>query len=112
LCPTCGTILIRFKVSHEIDFSLDRCGKCGGIWFDSKEWEILKSHGWHDDIHRIFSRPWQAEILRQEHQKNRERILIEKFGMEDLAEVRRIKSWLNNHPHKQELYAFLTNPET
>jgi hypothetical protein len=37
--------------------------------------------------------------------------MAEKLGPEALAEVKRIKSWLDTHPKKAELYAFLVGPK-
>lgn len=110
-CPECGHILTHHRVGHGLDFSLDRCGHCGGVWFDKNEWEILKSRNLHDDVHFVFSQVWQSEVAKQERAKMREQRLLAHFGTQDLAEIRRIKAWLDGHPRKNELYAFLLNPE-
>src|SRR4051812_19270040 len=41
LCPECGRFLIRHKVGHGVDFCIDRCTACGGIWLDANEWQTL-----------------------------------------------------------------------
>src|SRR5215467_10119638 len=61
LCPECGYILLHYKVGHDLKFSLDRCGHCGGVWFDADEWEILRARNLHHDVHFIFSHAWQAD---------------------------------------------------
>lgn len=38
LCPECTRILLPSKVGHGLDFRIDRCGNCGGMWFDANEW--------------------------------------------------------------------------
>ena len=43
LCPADRRILIKYKVGHNIPFTVDRCGNCAGIWLDKNEWETLKS---------------------------------------------------------------------
>ena len=55
LCPECGRLLIRYKVGQELPFALDRCGGCGGVWFDADEWELLKARNLHHHMHCIFS---------------------------------------------------------
>jgi Zn-finger nucleic acid-binding protein len=107
LCPTCGRFLTRSKVGHGIDFHLDRCPACGGIWFDSGEWEILKAHNLHDDVHFVFSTAWQAEIARADRAKRHEQLLEQKLGANDLKEIKRIKIWLDTHAERAELYAYL-----
>jgi Zn-finger nucleic acid-binding protein len=106
-CPECGRFLTRAKVGHGVEFHLDRCGGCGGIWCDAGEWAVLKFHGLHDDCHFIFSDKWQAEVARQTRESGRQQVLIEKLGPEALAEIKRIKAWLDAHPRRRELYAYL-----
>ncbi|HET6246669.1 MAG TPA: zf-TFIIB domain-containing protein [Tepidisphaeraceae bacterium] len=107
ICPECGHLLSRAKAGHGADFYLDRCSHCGGIWFDAMEWEALRAKGLHDDVHFVFSKAWQAEIARAERQKQHDRLLREKLGDADFAEIQRIKAWLDAHPHRPELYAVL-----
>src|SRR5579859_742936 len=66
ICPECGHILAKYKVGHSLDFSLDRCGQCGGIWFDKNEWEILESLDLQAQIHLIFSDAWQHRVRNEE----------------------------------------------
>jgi Zn-finger nucleic acid-binding protein len=107
LCPECGYFLRRFPVGHDVAFGLDRCGNCGGMWFDGNEWETLKGRGLHDDVHKIFSEIWQKQVRDTEYQKNMEAILIGKFGEDGYAKAKEVKAWLDEHPHKAELLALL-----
>ena len=50
-CVTCGKPMIKEQFKHWPDIQLDRCPKCGGIWFDRGElekcqiyWEYLQDH--------------------------------------------------------------------
>jgi len=54
ICPTCGHLLLRYKIGHEIDFMLDHCGQCNGVWFDKHEWNVLKRKQLHRQIHKMF----------------------------------------------------------
>jgi len=107
LCPECGHILIRHPVGHGISFWLDRCGNCGGVWFDHNEWETLKGRNLHDDIHLIFSAIWQKQVRKEDHEKAMKDFYENKFGPADFAKVKEIKTWIDNHPLKSELQAFL-----
>lgn len=106
LCPECGHFLRRYPVGAGLTFSLDRCGNCGGMWFDRNEWEVLKKHGLHD-VHKIFSEIWQHQVLSEEQAKARERLYLDKFGPDDYARASEIKGWIDGHPLKSELRAFL-----
>jgi Zn-finger nucleic acid-binding protein len=106
-CPDCKYILIKYKVGHDVGFSLNRCDHCGGIWFDKNEWQIMKSRNLHDDVHRVFSQAWQSVVRAEEHKAAMNEILRNQLGEADLNEIRRIKTWLQTHPKSAELYAYL-----
>ncbi len=107
LCPECGHFLRRFPVGHGIEFTLDRCGNCGGTWFDANEWETLKSRNLHDDVHKIFSEIWQKQIRDEAHQATMETFYRQKFGDDGYQKAKSMKAWIQSHPHQAELRAFL-----
>lgn len=42
-CPVClGATLEKWRPVPEAEFVLDRCGRCGGMWFDGEEVEELR----------------------------------------------------------------------
>jgi Zn-finger nucleic acid-binding protein len=94
-------------VGHGVSFHLDRCGRCGGIWFDRNEWEILEANGLHDDVHLVFSEAWQAAVRQSDQQQVEEDRLRVLLGDESLARIQQIKQWLDGHPKKSQLYAYL-----
>ncbi|MCW3061149.1 MAG: hypothetical protein JWQ02_2970 [Capsulimonas sp.] len=107
LCPQDSYIMMPYRVGHGVGFSLDHCSHCGGIWLDSGEWEVLKARNLHDDIHFVFSDVWQSDLRRKEHAEAIEQMWLDKLGEETLAEARRIKRWIEGHPKRHELIAFL-----
>ena len=110
LCPECHASMFRYTVGHGLGFGLDQCPACKGIWFDAAEWETLRERNLHDDIHAVFTAPWQAEVSREERRRRLEQIYLKRFGAEDYAEVRRVRQWLDASARKQELLAYLTDP--
>src|SRR5690606_32267174 len=36
-CPECRYILGRYRVRHDVPFTLDRCHNCRGVWLDARE---------------------------------------------------------------------------
>jgi Zn-finger nucleic acid-binding protein len=107
LCPECNGILIRYKVGHGAGFALDQCGNCRGVWLDKDEWEALRTRNLHDDIYTIFTAPWQTQVQQEEAAQNAEQIYTKKFGEEGFAEIKRMKEWIDGHPRKQEILAYL-----
>ena len=55
----------------------------------------------------MFGEPWQRRLRRAEHHVRMDVIYRAKFGAADYAEVRRVKAWLDAHPQRQALRAYL-----
>ncbi len=107
LCPGCGKILKRLKLGRGLSFTIDHCGGCEGIWFDANEWENLRAAGLHTQLHLVVSPKYQAQLAEVERRQLHEQRLLAKLGTEDLMEIKRIKAWIDGHPKRSELYAFL-----
>jgi Zn-finger nucleic acid-binding protein len=111
ICPECGHILAKYKVGHSLNFALDRCGNCGGIWFDGNEWEVLQKSDLRDKIHLVFSAAWQQQVRHEERARHLEKLFAEKIGGKDFVEIKRIRDWLRKHTYQRELSAFLNTEE-
>lgn len=106
-CPFDGAFLIRHKVGHGIDFHIDRCGRCGGVWLDAGEWEELQRRQMHDDLHLIFTSSWQAEVRRQRRTKAEEDLLVRRLGNSDYKKAVETKRWIDSHKENETLPALL-----
>lgn len=108
LCPDCGRLLIRFKVHPQVEFRLEHCGGCGGVWFDENEWDALRTQGLHADLLDYFTPAWQQELRRRELRRHLELQYRERFGEADLAKLEALRTWLAEHPRRAEILAFLS----
>lgn len=106
ICPECGRIMLKFKIGHGIDFKIDRCNTCNGVWFDKNEWNSLKSRNLHDEIYSIFSTEWQKQVLKEEKATHFEKSYRQKFG-QDYSKIKEFKEWLERHKMKSTILAFL-----
>ncbi len=111
LCPTCGRILIKYKVGHGVNFCLDQCSACNGVWLDKHEWQALKTRSLHAEIHGMFSKSWQQRVLAAELRHNLERMYEQRFGAADYAELQRLRQWLAQHPQRAALLAYLSDDD-
>ena len=111
LCPECGHILRRYKVWPNAQFYLDRCGHCGSVWFDRDEWTYLRSRGQHDEVHLFFSDLWQEKLRAKETRQRMEKIYLDRFGAEDYARLKELRGWLDQHPQRGALLAYLTDKD-
>jgi Zn-finger nucleic acid-binding protein len=109
VCPECSHFMTRRKVGHGIPFCVERCETCGGIWLDRNEWNVLKSRNLHDEIHFIFSEPWQKTVTREEQRKSNEVLAKKILGETDFKKILDVQKWLSNHPHKNFVMAYLNN---
>jgi Zn-finger nucleic acid-binding protein len=107
ICPDDGHLMSRYKVGRGIDFTLDRCATCNGVWFDPQQWEVVRHHELHRDVHSMFTEHWQRGIRADAQRAHVERLYTEKLGAETYAEIQRIKQWLAEHPQQAMLMAFL-----
>jgi Zn-finger nucleic acid-binding protein len=109
ICPTCIRIMHRYDVGHDTAVTLDQCAHCDGIWFDHDEWQALKGRNLHDEIHLVFTAPWQAQLRKTASIERLKQIYGARFGA-DFARLQEIHAWLHTHPQKDDLLAFLSDP--
>lgn len=107
-CPECRERMYKYLVGKGMDFRLDQCNGCKGIWLDRHEWETLKERNLHDDLNNMLTEFWQGHARREARRKRAEQLYISKFGFEDYSEIARVRHWINDHANKDELIAFLT----
>lgn len=106
-CPYCRHILLPYQVGLELPFTVDHCGGCNSMWFDRGEWHALQRRNLHDNLHQMFSEPWQRRLRVERRRIARETIYAEKFGDADYAQIRSIRAWIDAHPHAAALRAYL-----
>lgn len=111
LCPDCGYILRRYRISPDLDFHLNRCGHCNGIWFDQNEWDVLKTHHLHQQVNLFFTEPWQQQLRAEEMRRRFEQMYADKFGTEEYTKIKEIRTWLIEHPQGPALLAYLTDKD-
>jgi Zn-finger nucleic acid-binding protein len=111
LCPSCKRILARFRVVPDIEFYVERCKQCNGVWLDRDEWKLLVSRRLYDKVNQFFTQPWQSRIREEEVRQKLNKLYLEKFGPEDYARIQDTWEWLKNHPQQSMLLAFLQSED-
>ncbi len=107
LCPDCKRIMLRFKILPNVDFYLDRCSHCNGVWFDKNEWEVLVARNLHDKVNQFFTEPWQLHVREEEAHSALDKFYSQKFGAADYAKLQEIRGWLQTHPLRAMFLAYL-----
>ena len=108
LCPACEHLMLPYIVGYDTKVSLNRCVTCGSFWLDANEWEVLHAHNLHDNLHQITSQEWQTTIRENETLAQHETLLQMRFG-DDYAEIKRVKTWLDTHPNRSTILAYLSS---
>jgi Zn-finger nucleic acid-binding protein len=109
LCPDCGRILLKYRVGHGLDFFIDHCPGCGGVWLDSNEWQALQEKNLHDEIHRIFSTTWQRQIRGEQMHEKLDQVYSARFGPDTYERLKEMRTWIQEHPHPRAMLAFLSD---
>ena len=107
LCPQDGRIMRRYRVSPEGGFWLDRCGACGGVWFDGDEWKATAAAGLLDRLPTLFSDAWQRQIEQSSSTRYWDDRLRDRIGADDLARVDDFREWAWGHPERSLIMARL-----
>ena len=110
-CPECRFRMVKYLVGRGLDFTVDHCAGCKGIWLDRNEWEALKKRNLHDDLHGIFTQFWQAGAQREQRKKRLRQIYLDRFGEKDYEEISRIRHWLETKTNREQLIAYLTDKD-
>lgn len=97
----------RFKVGHGFAFAIDR-SIAGGVWLDSGEWEALKARNFHDEIHLVFTAPWQKHVRDENAEDAYHNMLKSALGDELFVRLAALKAELADHPQRNTAFAFLT----
>ncbi len=108
ICPDCQHFLTRRLVGHGLNFHVDRCATCGGIWLDKNEWDMLASRNLHDEIHMIFSTQWQDELKKQKQSDFFEEKMCEVLGQKEYDLVKSFYGKISDSPHKNAILAYLS----
>jgi Zn-finger nucleic acid-binding protein len=108
LCPECGHVLLKYRVGHGLEFSIEYCGACGGIWLDQNEWTAIKAKNLHDKLHQVVSAKWQADIRKQKVQESIEQTYARLLG-NDYDRAKDMKAWIAAQSNKSVILAYLSD---
>lgn len=106
LCPESSTLMTRHRVGHGFSFAVNR-SITGGIWLDAGEWDALRERNFHDEIHLVFTAPWQKRVRDEQAQAVYEERLESALGADLVSRLQAIRSELADHPDRNLALAYL-----
>ena len=81
-CPEGHGLLRRARVTNDDPFFVERCARCGGVWFDPGEWSRLAAAGLLVDVSNLFSPAWRDHLSEEQNRASLESDLRQKLGNE------------------------------
>lgn len=108
ICPESGLPMQRYRVGHGFRFLVDR-SPTGGIWLDEGEWEALRARNFHDELHLIFTQPWQRKARHEEQERQLNELLKSRVGEDAFQRASAFRDWLKDHPDANALLGFVSN---
>ncbi|WP_028454334.1 TFIIB-type zinc ribbon-containing protein [Chitinilyticum litopenaei] len=109
-CSDCDRMLHKYRLSPQLPVRIDRCSPCGKVWLDAPEWQVLQQQGETTELLRVLNDRGQREIREMEARQRREQADLRRFGAVDYRRLQDVRSWLDSHPLRAELLAYLQKP--
>jgi Zn-finger nucleic acid-binding protein len=106
-CPDCGWLMRRYNVLPGSALHLDHCANCNAAWCDRGEWDTVIANDLSCRINQLFTEPWQHRVREEEQKAALDFLYLKRFGECDYARVKEVHAWLDGHPRRSELLAFL-----
>ncbi|MFN7156522.1 MAG: zf-TFIIB domain-containing protein [Acidovorax sp.] len=110
-CPACARLMQRLAVDAQGAFRVDRCGPCQYLWLDRGEWQALVHRGLAEQLDTLLSDGGQRRIQNERLQATRMLALRQRHGDACMDEVLRIRQWLAEQPHRDEVLALIRATE-
>jgi Zn-finger nucleic acid-binding protein len=107
LCPKCGRVMMKYKITGRVSNRLDVCRLCDEAWLDRGEWELLETLQLSTQMPAIFTEEWQKRIRRQVSEEARRSLLVRCIGERAVEQVDRFRDWLSRSKHKPEVMSYL-----
>ncbi|HYP89897.1 MAG TPA: zf-TFIIB domain-containing protein [Polyangiaceae bacterium] len=82
VCPDGHGVLRRARVSNDDPYFLERCARCGGVWFDPGEWSRLAEARLLADVTNLWSPAWRDHLSEEQNRAALRADLRSKLGAE------------------------------
>ncbi|MFK7999774.1 MAG: zf-TFIIB domain-containing protein [Polyangiales bacterium] len=106
VCPEGHGFLRRVRM-EELGFSLDRCPRCGGVWFDHGEWDRLAEANVVENLSVLWDPAFRAAKRQEKEQARIDDELRAQIGEESFARLREFTDWLTDEPAKSRVLAWI-----
>jgi Zn-finger nucleic acid-binding protein len=81
-CPDGHGLLRRARVTNDDPYFVERCARCGGVWFDPGEWTRLADTELLGDVTNLWSPAWREHLSEEQNRASLANDLRQKLGTE------------------------------
>ncbi len=106
-CPDGHGLLRRARVTWHDPYFLERCARCGGVWFDAGEWTRAARDQLFENLSEVWSPAWRKQLSDQQSHASLEVDLRAKLGPELCDLLHALANRLETHPHRGLALAYL-----
>lgn len=82
VCPDGHGLLRRARASNDDPYFVERCARCGGVWFDPGEWSRLADADLLKDVSNLWSPAWREHLSEEHNRASLQSDLRNKLGVE------------------------------
>ena len=108
-CPEGHGLLRRARVTNNDPYFLERCARCGGVWFDPGEWSRLAEAGLlAADVSNLWSPAWREHLSEEQNRASLEADLRHKLGNETFELLESLAEKLSEPNLRALALAYLT----
>lgn len=106
LSPRTGRIMRKCRAGSGLGFRID-FEPSSGFWLDQGEYESLKDHNLHDELHLICSPEYQLELVRLRTEQAEESRFESKLGTGTCEQIRSFADWFAKIPDDSVAMSYL-----
>jgi Zn-finger nucleic acid-binding protein len=94
-CPDGHGLLRRARVTNEDPYFVERCARCGGVWFDPGEWTRLAGSDLLADVTTLWSPAWREHLSEEQNRASLEADLRHKLGADTFEQLEKLADRLS-----------------